>query len=59
MALRVYLTVYFIAIAMALIALWQGGVLGRLPAVWVLLTVGVAVALGLALALLSRRTNSA
>jgi hypothetical protein len=55
MFLKVYLAVYFVVVAVALLALWQGRVLARLPAVWVALAVGAAVVLGILLALVSRR----
>ncbi len=54
MILRIYLVVYFVVVAAALLALWQGRVLARLPAEWVALAVVGAVALGVLLGLISR-----
>jgi drug/metabolite transporter (DMT)-like permease len=54
MVLRVYLVAYFLILAAALASLWQGRVLSRLPAGWVILVVAVAVILGVLLALVSR-----
>lgn len=56
MILKTYLVVYFVVLAAALIALWQGGVLARLPVAWVLLVLGAAVVLGVLLAVVSRNT---
>jgi hypothetical protein len=54
MVLRIYLVVYFVVVAAALLALWQGRVLARLPAEWVTLGIAVAVVLGVLLAFISR-----
>jgi UDP-N-acetylmuramyl pentapeptide phosphotransferase/UDP-N-acetylglucosamine-1-phosphate transferase len=51
---KVYLFAYFAILAAALLALWQGRVLGRLPAGWVVLVVIAAVALGVLLGFVSR-----
>jgi hypothetical protein len=42
-------------VAGALVSLSQAGVLGRLPTSWVLVATGVAVVLGILVALLSRK----
>ena len=54
MFLRSYLIAYFALLAAAVAALWQGGVLERLPAGWVIVAFGAAVLLGFLLALVSR-----
>jgi hypothetical protein len=54
MLLRIYLVVYFAVVGLALLALWQGRVLARLPAEWVALAVVAAVVLGVLLAVVSR-----
>lgn len=54
MVLRVYLIVYFVILAAALFALWEGKVLARLPAVWVVIVLAVAVLLGVLLAVVSK-----
>jgi hypothetical protein len=59
MFLRLYLIAYFALLAAAVAVLWQGGVLERLPALWVAAVFGAAALLGLLLALVSgRRVNS-
>jgi hypothetical protein len=55
MFLKIYLAAYFAVVGVALVALWQGRVLGRLPAEWVALVVVAAVILGILLALVSRK----
>lgn len=54
MLLRIYLVVYFAVIGLALLALWQGRVLSRLPAEWVAFALVAAVVLGVLLAVVSR-----
>jgi hypothetical protein len=54
MFIRYYLVAYFVALAAALFALWEGHVLARLPAAWVVIVVAVAVLLGVLLAVVSR-----
>ena len=51
--IHIYLIVYFALLAGAAIALWQGGVLGRLSPLYLLLTAIVVVGLGLVLAVTS------
>jgi len=55
MAIRIYLLVYFALVGAAAAALWQGGVLSRLPAEWVAVALAAAVGLGALLALVSLR----
>lgn len=57
MILKTYLAVYFVLLAAALVALWQGGVLSRLPAEWVVLVLAAAIVLGVLLALVSRHRS--
>jgi hypothetical protein len=54
MVLKIYLAAYFVILAGALLALWQGRVLGRLPAEWVVLILAAAIVLGVLLAVISR-----
>jgi len=56
MLLKTYLIAYFAVLAAALFALWQGRVLSRLPAEWVILAVAIAVVLGVLLAFVSRNS---
>jgi hypothetical protein len=44
--IHLYLVGYFVLILGAAMALWQGGVLGRLPPMWVVSAAGMAVGLG-------------
>jgi len=55
MFLRFYLIAYFVLLGAAVLALWQGGVLERLPALWVVAVLAAAALLGVLLALVSRR----
>ncbi len=48
---NMYLIGYFILILGALAALWYGGVLRQLPAMWVLIGLVIAVGLGIMLAI--------
>lgn len=56
MLLKSYLIVYFAVVACAVLALWQGNVLARLPIQWVVLVVAAAMVLGVLLAIVSRNT---
>ena len=49
--LHAYLVAYFLLVFGALGALWYGGALGQMPAIWVLMGLIVAVGLGVLLAL--------
>lgn len=51
--LRLYLVGYFVLVIGAALALWQAGVLGELPPVWVALGLLVAIGLGVILAVTS------
>ena len=44
----VYLSGYYLLLIAALVSLWYGGVLGRLPTGWVLIGLVIAVGLGAA-----------
>lgn len=56
MVLKTYLIVYFALLLAALVALWRGQVLSRLPVEWVLLALVTAIVLGVLLAVVSRNT---
>jgi hypothetical protein len=51
--IHLYLAVYFLLVAGALVALWQAQVLQRMPGQWVGLFVLVSLSLGIILAVLS------
>lgn len=51
---NIYLTVYFVLIAGAVIALWSGGALGAIPPVWTVISLLIAVGFGVLLALATR-----
>ncbi len=51
--LHIYLTVYFLLVIGAGLALWQAGVVARLSPLSLLLAAGIAVSLGILLALTS------
>jgi hypothetical protein len=51
----VYLVAYFVLLLGAGLALWQAGVLGRIPGIWLALAAVVVTGLGLLLALTSTR----
>ena len=48
--LRLYLIAYFILLGGAAVALWQSGMLDRIPGLW--LTIGAVVAVGLGILLM-------
>lgn len=52
---HIYLAAYFILLAGAVLALWQSGVLDRLPGSWLVIAAVVAIGVGLMLALASAR----
>ena len=52
---RIYLAAYFLLLAGAAFALWQSGVLDRLPGSWLVIAAVVAIGVGLMLALASVR----
>jgi hypothetical protein len=47
---HIYLIGYFVLILGAGLALWQAGVLGRIPAIWILISAIIVVGLGILLA---------
>jgi hypothetical protein len=53
--IRIYIAGYFVLLAGALLALWQGGILQRLPLTWIAIGLIVAVGLGIMLAVTSTR----
>ena len=53
--MKLYLVGYFILVIGAVAALWQSGVLDRIPGVWVAIGAIVAVGLGIMLAVSSGR----
>jgi hypothetical protein len=53
--IHLYLIGYFILVIGAGLALWQAGVLARIPAVWLLITALIVVGLGVVLAVGSVR----
>ncbi len=53
--LHLYLIAYFVLVFGAALALWQAGVLARVPALWVVVAGIIVVGLGLLLALTSSR----
>jgi len=55
---HIYLIGYFILILGAGLALWQAGVLGRIPAVWILISAIIVVGLGILLAATSVRPTT-
>ena len=57
--LYVYLIAYFAVVVGAVLALWQAGVLGQLPAEMVAIGLLVAIGLGVVLALTSTRPPAA
>ena len=55
---HIYLIGYFILILGAGLALWQAGVLGRIPAIWILISAIIVVGLGILLAATSVRPTA-
>jgi hypothetical protein len=53
--LHLFLAVYFVLLAGAAIAMWQSGILARIPELWLAGGVLVAVGLGVGVALTSTR----
>jgi hypothetical protein len=51
--LRLYLIGYFMLVLGAVLALWQAGILGKIPGVWIAIGLIVAVGLGIMLAVAS------
>lgn len=55
--LRLYLVAYFAVLTAAVLVMWAGGILTRLPGVWVVVVLVLATALGVGLAAVSRGTR--
>ena len=55
---KAYLSGYFLLIIGALVSLWYGGVLGRLPPGWVLGGLAIAIGLGVMLVLSATRPEA-
>ncbi|MGH9408916.1 MAG: hypothetical protein ACRD1V_05640 [Vicinamibacterales bacterium] len=53
--INVYLIVYFVLVAAALVALWSGGALGQVPAGWTILALAIAIGFGVLLAVTTGR----
>ncbi len=51
--MRLYIIGYFVLLAGAVFALWQGGVLAQIPLLWLALALIIAVGLGVVLAVTS------
>jgi hypothetical protein len=56
--IHLYLIGYFILLIGAGLALWQAGVLSRIPAIWLLISAIVVVGLGILLAVSSVRPTT-
>jgi hypothetical protein len=55
---HIYLIGYFVLVLGAGLALWQAGVLGRIPAIWILISAIIVVGLGILLAATSVRPTT-
>ena len=55
---HIYLIGYFVLILGAGLALWQAGVLGRIPGIWILISAIIVVGLGIVLAVTSVRPTT-
>jgi hypothetical protein len=56
--IHLYLVGYFVLLIGAGLALWQAGVLTRIPAIWLLIGAVIAVGLGIVLAVTSVRPTT-
>jgi hypothetical protein len=56
--IHLYLVGYFVLLIGAGLALWQAGVLARIPAIWLLIGAVIAVGLGIVLAVTSVRPTT-
>jgi hypothetical protein len=56
--IHLYLIGYFVLLIGAGLALWQAGVLARIPAIWLLISAVIAVGLGIVLAVSSVRPTT-
>jgi uncharacterized membrane protein HdeD (DUF308 family) len=54
-----YLIAYYVLLAGAALALWQAGVLTRVPETWLVLTAAIAILLGILVAMTARPTTRA
>jgi hypothetical protein len=52
---RVYLAIYFLLVAGAVVSLWQADILTHVPALWLLAGLALATGFGVLLGLTSRR----
>ena len=55
---HIYLIGYFVLILGAGLALWQAGVLGRIPGIWILISAIIVGGLGIVLAVTSVRPTT-
>ena len=55
---HLYLIGYFVLVFGAGLALWQAGVLARIPSIWIVIAAIIAVGLGLVLAVTSVRPTT-
>jgi len=55
---HIYLIGYFVLILGAGLALWQAGILGRIPGIWILISAIIVVGLGIVLAVTSVRPTT-
>jgi hypothetical protein len=53
---RIYLVGYFILLAGAALALWQSGILARIPGLWIAIGAVIAIGFGIMLAVASAPT---
>ena len=56
--MRVYVAGYFLLIVGALLALWNGDILGRIPLLWIAIGLLIAVGLGILLLVTSTRPSA-
>ena len=56
--IHLYLIGYFVLVIGAGLALWQAGVLSRIPAIWLLISAIIVIGLGLLLAVSSVRPTT-
>jgi hypothetical protein len=56
--IHLYLVGYFVLLIGAGLALWQAGVLARIPGIWLLISAVIAVGLGIVLAVTSVRPTT-
>jgi len=56
--IHLYLIGYFVLVIGAGLALWQSGVLARIPAIWILISAIIVIGLGLLLAVTSVRPTT-